>query len=333
MNLIFQKTNEKERIAQMAEFYPINLDTPYKKLVGHLSTSTEEYLLPLLGDSYYNELVDALIVEESGGTALTSTNKMVLEYARYGLMNYMIGSNAASISVQLGGSGIFTQNNENVAGATQTQIKAMTAEAMRTAEMYAQKLLKYMLANKGTLTTWAGSSGYAENNDGLLNDAKIFGDMTATMVSYFTWAAVKPSVRIAEETEVQGLLGEATYDALLTKVTTGTSLTLWEKTLLKYCHSLAANAALYEALPAMNARIGSQGIFVPYITDGVDRKDSVTQTQLQNLLALHKRRADAAARQITDYLFSHAEYFPTYPKPEVVTPRIHDNRGKKSFFA
>lgn len=328
MKIMFMAANDAARVQEIAKAFAINTQTPWSMLEGHLVASHNEYLKPLLGETFYNELVATL----ETGNELTGVTAQLVQYCRTGVVAYMVATKAALLALRISGLGLVLNTADNTANPTLAEKRLMQSAAAASAEYNAAEIIKLLVKNSGTFPTFQASSQYAEALDGYLNDSETLCKILIAPHSYQLFKILKPSIRAAEDAQVEEILGATLYASLKLKIANKTALTDLEAKVVQYCQQIAALRAIADVLPSIAAQLTPAGLFVPFFNDGVESKQALDDKKEQALLRTYERRSADAINNLVNLLQTNASSFPTYPVKEDPISRIHDNTGRNSIF-
>lgn len=324
MNLLFADPAE-DRIKEsiVPDYYSgLSANMSFSVLKPFLSSATREYLLPLLGRTFY----DALI------TASDDVSEEIKDQLRTALIYYTVFDMMPQINVGLNEGGAQQTTNDKAMPSSQWAFVQKRWGAIVKADRAMDRALAYMVENveNAALTTWKQSAEYTRTVSDYFNGLDTFKQF-AQMDSFNSYLKIVPFVRKAEKEFAEDLHPATLAAALGSADPQAVELIR----LSRFCISAMA---LIDAIPHLNAYIDGTGIFIPSSIDGMENSrigvfSNNNESAIDRLLNTLEYQRDKYLEKVYTYLNRNRDYFtlwaadlPDY-KEDVSITRLPFNKG------
>ncbi len=293
-------------------------------LFPYLEMAARDYLHPYIGESYYNDLRDALETATYDLTTLTAPRQAIATILRRAEAFFGLHTALPFLGPQTGSMGSKLHQLESTMEPKMWQTRDLQAMAMRQADLALDQVLKVMEATPDDYTIWRDSTAFTVHHQYLITRADEF---TFIQGSRRTYMALLPALAIIEERHIIPSIGTDLLAAFKTKQKTAATFTTHEQTVVDFLKKAISYLTLSHGAPDLKMDISSQGVRVVSHDDGItgikgDSKEFlawINQKQSDGLFWLGKAKAylDANESQFTDYEDSkasdreHPQYGPT----------------------
>ncbi|MDO7849232.1 hypothetical protein Q5H92_22905 [Hymenobacter sp. M29] len=188
----------------------------FLSLQADILLAEDDHLRPLLGDSFYDGLLDTVAAE---GDVVQERLRYLLTSA---LANLAMLSFADLAQLQISGSGVQIISNEREKTAFQWQIDALKASCATKGFNQLEKALAYLEAHRTDFPTWNGVPAADSARALFLNTAAQFSEHYNISNSRLTFLNLLSINRKMERFALVPVLGQAYYDELKAQHASGT---------------------------------------------------------------------------------------------------------------
>lgn len=113
------------------------------KFEPHITVAELEYIKPILGKKFYNQIVEEYTAESYTGENETLHN----DYLKKALAWFVVAKAAPFMHVELRNGGFFVNSSEFSNGASESQRAEIVTMALKNAEIYVDQLKEYIEDN------------------------------------------------------------------------------------------------------------------------------------------------------------------------------------------
>lgn len=266
----------------------VNTSTTFGWIEAYCRNAENEYLKKVLGTELLEELNTAL-----DGTP-TGSVKELIELAQeviawYGYVSYL----PFSIG-QDGDFGLQEEDNDRTSPVRIGVLDKRQRESAENASKAMERLLVWLYENESDFATWKASDTYTTRAGLWIQTATEMTKWVPQVAnSYRLFETLVPYLVKTERDVVRRAAGTAVYDALLTKVKAGTTLSATEQKQALWIERLIATRGYYEALPHLNiVQTGDGGLRVMSDFDGIYNRKNAEHKDIDRLVQLAKTEAD-----------------------------------------
>jgi len=328
MDLLFTVTNpDKNTTIDDSDFknhFPsINLSTSWRSIEPYIRQATEEYLIPYIGNNFYDEVVAVNAGSSDMLKYIQSKCKDIVAYYTIWLAMPHLNRVISDLGVQENSS-----TDGNSQPSSMWRYKNSRWETMVAADKMLDRLLIYMESNVANLSTWKNSDEYNEVGHPLFRTTKQLAKYT-TINSRRLFKALMPYFDQAIDLNVVEGMCREQYEDLLTKIDTGTAK---EKQLIEYLRKAIANYTMYRAIPHLRVSFESNALLFVSSSDGMNIKQTALKEAIDSLRAQLLQDAKAYLSKMQSYLYTYVDDFPIYKEKSYSTANtemVISSRDKK----
>jgi len=302
------------------KFVPVNSSfVEGESIDNFINLAEEKYLIPLLGQDFYDELcaIDSPSEEE-----LKLLNPIYRAVSFIAAWLYMPFGN-----VQISESGMQIVSTNDRKPAFQWQIDKIEQASANMGMDALEKVLSYLETNLGEWATYADGDARKANNSLFINTAEQFDDAYGISRSRLTYICLRSLVVQAEEEMIIPLIGKATANTYKQKIADKT-LTEDDETAIRCIRKAIAHLAIKDALATLAVDLSPDGLSVRFLSQSLTTKASVPAPDLRITSTLSHVK-----EKIVQYLAEIPTLLPGYVAP--VTGEVYnvDNKLLKTIFA
>lgn len=262
------------KISELQQYISIDGNTKWNTIKPFIEEAEQNYLLPLLGQAfydYYHPLYKAMI--DPPNTPLSANNAKLLPYIQRCLAYYAQLHAIPHLASTFGELGVRQHRADDSDAAPRWLIEKLQFHALKHGDMYADRLLEFLEKNAsnvvGNYEQWYNNAEVNTKMSGFI----VYGTSIASKHidinnSRRVYLQIRNKIREIETRIIPKLIGTDQYDALVTQIQTN-ALTNANKDLIAKLEPVISKRALYLQLPFMRVQINENGIFVYSGTDSL----------------------------------------------------------------
>ena len=297
-----------ENIAQLQSYVggAINQSVDMRSISPSIERVTYDYILPIIGQTQYNELVtniaspDARIVD-------------LLAAIRRPLSLLSVWKHSFVGDIQFGETGLYRVESDERKGAYKYQINDFRAEHRNQGYNSIERLIFFLDKNSGDYPLWTASTEHKRHLALIINYASEFGVHYNMKINRYIYEIMRPVIEEMEIFVLEPLLGQDFYAELKTKIK-AKNLSVAETELQKYLQKAVAHYTVLESLKRNIVQFqGDRIVQVDDLEPQSSRKKGTPTLTRVGVLANHNE--EFAARHLSKakwYLNNNLTDFPTY---------------------
>lgn len=309
--MLFKDTNK------LLEYAQINGTVNFPAVKSTIQMVEEEYLLPIVGKSQYDDLNDAYktAVDES---ALSAPQKKLLEKCRAVVGPYFTYLYAQGADVQVSDGGIRRSETANVKTAYQYQVRQFLDHMLHLGGISTEALIRFLEENKSDYTMWSASDEFTQYRSTFIKSGREFNQFFSSATPYRNYIAMRPKMVDVEMNAIQPLLGDTLYQSLKTKDQADQDFTAAEKELLVRIKYAIAALTVAHSVPVLNVRIDAAGLSLisqtPSSTsDAVSSRSNADANAINHFIQSTENSGRQWMEAAKKYMKAHPADFTTWP--------------------
>lgn len=245
-------------IADFRKYIPIDANTKLATMQPYIEEAERLYIVPLLGQAFYDELTAAL---DAG--PLDADDTAVLPYIQRPLAYYAQLLAIPHLASTFGELGIRQHRGEDSDPAPRWLQEKLQFQALRSGDTHAEELLTFLETHATAVkyATWHSSDANTINSGFIVYNTKVASKHIDIGESRRVFLRLRSNIREIETRIIPKLIGKEQYNDLVTNMKAGNT-TAPEDALVALLEPIICKRALYLRLPFMRFTIGEQGIFL-----------------------------------------------------------------------
>lgn len=275
----------------------------------YLEEGSIQYIYPYIGESYYDEIRQALLDASYVITALTAAQQAVINHLRKAEAYYGIHTALPFLLAETSSSGMKEIGMEGTSGPRQWVAKDQLKASIIKADLFLDKALAVMEASPADYATWSASAEFTVHHELLLSHASQCKGING---SRRTFVKLRDFIQLATDKYLVPAFSTTLIDGLITKKKAGTALTAKETQLLEYLYAALSYFSLFLAGPNLRLDISSEGIRVVSHNDGITGITPTDVTAYSNWQQTMESNARAYFGRAKKYLDDNVEDFDDY---------------------
>jgi hypothetical protein len=320
-------------IDQVREVIPVNASVDYSTLTPYLQIAEDKFLLPVLGQSFYDELDSAENPTEAQAKALKKCRAASVNYAMYhgfDMLNVTFADNGYLRSDK--DTGLYRYQEENL----KDRFKNDAFDNL-------DNLIEYLQTNASTFEQFRSSQFYTDTKGTFFPNTRSFNDIYNINNSRLVFLQIARFFDRVIDFEIVPAIGRTLYDKVVAEMKketgSGQQPDISLITLTPYIRKPLAYLAVAYGIDEIGLRITEKGLYFETSQAG---SNSNIQTILasaelkQQIYQRVKKTGDSYKAMLFNYLRDHSDQYPDFTQLDEKTtsnPYRRNNSGKKTFFA
>lgn len=259
-------------IAEFKKYIAIDANTSMASLQPYIDEAEQLYVIPLLGQAFYDAYHAAYQAYiNPPNTALSTQNAKILPYIQRCLAYYTQLLSIPHLAVTFGDMGARQHRGEDSDPAPRWLVEKLQFNALKNGDIYADRLLAFLEKNAsavaGNYEQWfADSVANTKMSGFIVYSSAIASKYISINESRRVYLQLRNKIREIETRIIAKLIGKDQYDELVTQIKTG-SVTAANALLLEKLEPIISKRALFMQLQFMRVQITENGLFVYSGTD------------------------------------------------------------------
>lgn len=281
----------------------------------------ETYLVPMIGEDFYLELVDAYAQATPPTNELAAIRKLQPALAWFTFFE-MLGN--AGIQVGNQGPGQSISQDGSYLPPAQWRTKEGQRNAYRRANQRLNVALDWLFDRRATYATFAASQAHLDDARSFFPRPLDLARQIPMNAASVLWLQLRPVIDEAEERYIRPVLGDALFQEIKTALQGG-PISAEQTKLVSQVRTALGHFVRKCAVPNLSIRFAEGGVLEPYFDQGPNgTKDAaISPETAQALWVEDKRAGEYFLNSLQSWLWENANLFPTYqasPQYEQDTP-------------
>ncbi len=303
MNILFtDPTDAKSEIKDSGfqNYYPaINRSMKWNVIRPFIVQATELYIIPLLGNDYYNTLVS-----DTNEKAVTAKEK-----SKLALAYYTIHLAIPHINITISESGVVQNVTEKVTPASLGSLNMARWNALFQADKFIDRFFDYLI-KENHFSSWKESINYNEKTTLLFSSPQDLKKLHQ-IESFRLYLELLPYLRKAEDRFLSN-----NCSGQLKATLAESNKNDQQKTYIELCQKQVSAMALYLAIPELNLYKDSSGMVLISSSDHTDARVGVYSKNNVEAITLLRHQLEEEAKyyqgETNKYLSKNSDHFPIW---------------------
>jgi hypothetical protein len=288
-------------IAQIRSASSISLSNTIDIWRPYISEAEETFLVPVLGEDFFEELDEAANSSASGSSIYDG----LLVKARMAVALYALYLGADEMAMSVSGAGVQVVQSETHKPAAEYQVLNLKESWLMRAHRHVDLLLKYLDENRSTFTGYAPVS-----NDCIITTAAEFQKYVDINSSRRVFLQLVPVMKNVEKKWIRPAITETIYNELLDVIhgSGSSDPSSDQQALLDLVKPAIAHLTIVRALQEITLDLLNWGAFVfSWSTfKSMKRIDEANADRVAMMIQANQRDADAEMKVIQEFLDNNA---------------------------
>lgn len=315
-------------IDQVRDVVPINALVEYETLKPYLQIAEEKFLLKVLGQSFYDQLV-ALQSPES-------TQEKALKKCRIATVNYAMWHGFDMLNVTFDDSGFMRSSKES--GLYRYQEENIKSRLKNDAFDGLDNLIEFLQKNATTFTEFQNSEFYTKTKGSFFPNTSDFDRIYSINNSRLVFLQFAKFFERVIDFEIIPTTGKSLYDKVVAemKKTSDQDQKLME--LVDLIRKPLAFLSVAYGIDEFGLQVTDKGMFFETQESGTNsniKTTMATEEQKQQLYNRVKKTGDQYKSMLFSFLRDNSDDYPDFTQLDDNTtsnPYRRDNAGKKTFW-
>ena len=178
---MFFKLAENTRAEEIRKYIPVSVATSFSNVSPLIGSAETKYILPLLGQTLYDQVHAYYTTPETLPTGVTEANRakfdILIEHIQRSLINLTYFAGFEFLSVSINDSGFHRQENDTEKSLFKYQEEAIKNQFKDAGFNGLDTMLEYIEANPTVFLLFTASSAYTLRKESIIPSTKIFDDL------------------------------------------------------------------------------------------------------------------------------------------------------------
>lgn len=294
---------------ELNTYYKFNDDVEVSTIDNHLLTAEEDFLLPILGSAFFDEMIG-----KYEGT-LTAIETKLVEHMQRSEVEIAAWMAVDDFNVAFGSAGLHVINDKEsgIAPASEARTEKLKISLKRRGLRSVDRMIGFLELNKADFPTWTSSSAYADGKEYFINTTAEFQNYHDISNSRFLFIKMLPAMQQVEEQSILEVLCQELFDLIKTEIKAGT-VSANNLILLKMIQPAVANITFSKSVVPLGIRADEFGLSM----FNNSFSGSVVSRQQPETSLIGKYSDDAHKdgafwiQKLKDYLQANADAYPLY---------------------
>jgi hypothetical protein len=271
--------------AEVKKYINIDVNMKFDKLKPSIEDAERRFIVPLLGDAFYQEFNAAYTAAVTVPDNLTDDEKNLLPFIQRALAFYAGSLMVDEVGVQVGDLGIQQQFNSNSQPAPQAKVQRLIFKYITGADLAAEELLEYLEVNASgaKYATWHASDYNTRLSGCIVYKTSIASKYIDINDSFRIFQRLKKRIKDIEASYVKRQICQPQYDQIVDQLRAGT-LTEANTMLVEKLEPIIAKRSLYLTLPSLSISVEPEGIMMYSINDSIVSKQIASAESKKQLM-------------------------------------------------
>lgn len=329
-NPLFFNREESDHAEEFRRCLPVNVNTSFATLAPAIATAEHHYLLPVLGDSLYNEA--ATYYANNGTRDTGSPLHGLVELIQMAAVRLAYWDSFDQLAVMIGDRGLSDAGGEN--RAYRYQADALRKSLCQQGFFYLNRVIEYCTDHIDALAAFATSPYYTQRQESVIHSLREFCQFVPVEGDFYLFSRLRSEIEETETLELPYRIGNSLATLLRTDRTQERLAQL-----LRPAQGFVAHWTMAECLPVLSTMLDADGLQVSTETGSGGRvRQPATPQQTEEQVRWHRARAERYIGLLVAYCKGNLALYPEIAEIGTTTDKektasARSNRGKKTFVA
>jgi len=319
---------------EIKKFISVNVSTNYGTIKPYIETAEREYILKLLGQDQYDEMVEYYEGHEASEERLDDLLRLVQK----ALINLAYYRGFPILVIKMGDGGAYRNETETQKGPYKYQEKGLYRMFKADGFNGLDSVLEYLESNIDLFPLFSESENYTVFKDSFINTTAEFEEGYKIGGSRLVFLKLKPFIRQAEDFHIIPLIGRAYFDELKEQISDN-DIAETNEVPIDYIRKAVANFAIYRGIHQLGMTITDNGVFYSSDTGGQSDYQDEKALRPDDVMKLYQEAREAGNSYLSllkNHLHNNINDYATYAESAAYdstnAAQIRDNTDKKTFW-
>jgi len=334
---MFFKESENTRVEEIRKYIPVSVATSFENVSPLIGTAETKYILPLLGQTLFDQVQDYYTDPDTLPEGVTEANKAkfdkLIEHIQRSLINLTYYSGFEFLSVSINDTGFHRQENENEKSLFKYQEEAIKNQFKDGGFNGLDTMLEYIEANPTVFLLFTASSAYTLRKESIIPSTKIFDDLINIGGSRLVFLKIRRFITETEDFYLKPALGEELFNLVKTEIVKAEP-DAKIIALLPYLRQPLAHMAISKAYRTLGLQIKDRGVF--FLSQessslNTTKENPTDRNTLDTLMKSEQETGEYYLAILRDFLIDKASDYAQIIRT-TGDEYLRDNTDKKTFW-
>lgn len=291
--------------AELKEILGVQVNRNYSEssFIPSVKQCEQEYIVDLLGETQYNDLVNATTPTQQQQYLIDEVRKPLAWFVYYELLR--------TGQIQLGDAGIKETNTEQTVQVRQWVMDDALKSAHQKADRFSDFLLEYLEKNKASYPLWYNSEAATIFKTAFIPTTTEFEKYQRISKSRRLFKIVAQEFELVDIRYIIPTICQELYDELKTQIAADT-LTADNKILLGYIKKVVAPFALKQSIPYININVEVGGLKFYKEDTGIKKSEQASDEAIDFFVKSLDTKGQDYVRQLKKFLLKNLDTYPLF---------------------
>ncbi|MFA5817409.1 MAG: DUF6712 family protein [Bacteroidales bacterium] len=216
------KSASNPKMEEIRKYIPVSAATSFANISPFIQAAEVSYIIPLLGDALYSQLMAYYTIPATLPDGVTSGNKAkfdtLLEYVQRALINLTYYSGYDFMNTIMNDAGFHRQESDNEKGLYKYQEEAVKSTFRNNGFNALDTMLAYIEADLTTFPKFKTSANYTLRKSSIVPDTQTFDAIFDINSSRLVFLKLCRFIAQVEDFEIGALLGTKLYNLVKSEI-------------------------------------------------------------------------------------------------------------------
>lgn len=314
---IYNETGDDQTAALYRYVTAFSQGMAWEKVLPFVEDAEDHYIRPVLGDTFYQELVDAIAADSLTAAQIAALAVLRPAVAWFTFEKTILG---LAMSVSELGPAEAVDSDGRWLFPRQWVSEAGRLRAFRNGYRKLEDALRYLENNEADYSSWTSSTAYTKEVELFIPNATVLAEYMPLDAGRSVFVRLKPAIRKAELRYIKPVLGTALYDALKTLLRTPeTAPSVAQAELLDHIRRALAEWMTTYAVPFFRLTWNEIGIIEPALETERSKQQAASQEAIAGLWQSIQEAGKGFLQTLKTFLDINAASFPEYADTKTPT--------------
>ncbi|MFA6128253.1 MAG: DUF6712 family protein [Bacteroidales bacterium] len=323
------------KMEEIRKYVPVSAATSFGNISAFIQSSEVSYIIPLLGEELYEQLLAYYTTPTTLPAGVTTGNKTqfdtLIEYAQRALINLTYYSGFDFINTIMNDAGFHRQESDTEKGLYKYQEDAVKSGFRNNGFNALDTMLGYIESNITTFPNFKTSTNYTLRKSSIIPDTHSFDLIFDISGSRLVFLKLSRFIAQVEDFEISALLGAKLYNLVKTEIVKDIpdgKITA----LIPYLRRAIAYLSVARASFQLGINVTDKGLF--FESQASTLLNSAVSTPLTDqqyylLATKSEKTGNEYLELLRGFLLANATDYPLYVSPGG-SPFVRDNKTKST---
>jgi hypothetical protein len=334
---MFFKDTENTRVQEIRKYIPVSVATTFANIKPLIANTESKYILSLLGQTLYDQVLSYYTNPESQIDGITEDNKgkfdILITHIQRALINLTYFSDYEFLSVSMNDSGFHRTESDTNKTLYKYQEEALKNQFKNSGFSGLDTILEYLESLPAVFPLYANSANYTTRKSSIIPNTAVFNQYVNIGNSRLVFLKLCPFIEETEDFEIKAALGLTLFELVKTEIVK-TSPAAKISALLPLLRKTIAHTAMSKGFQRLGFQIKDRGVFLASLeatnSNSLSEKP-IPDSHINLVVTAEKKTGEYYLAALREFLVQNAD---TYTEITRTTgdPFIRNNTDKTSYW-